>query len=124
MIFAGSLGRAFVDQQLDEGTLFRGQFPRGGSFASAQADQSASDPDRLARAQFKVARQTVAFVEKTERGDAFRHRCSNLFACGCDEVVVGRGNFAFFGSLTGCIFVDIIAAEPATAGQQKHRRQN
>tara|TARA_R110002124_G_scaffold7118_4_gene41843 strand:+ start:1544 stop:1978 length:435 start_codon:yes stop_codon:yes gene_type:complete len=123
LIVTGPVGRPFVDQQLDEGTLFRAQFPRGAFFAGPQPDDCAPDPDRLAGFQFEVACQAIALVEEAKRRDAFRHRCPDLFGDRRDQITVGCRNHGFLGRLTGSIFIDIVAAEPAAAGQQD-RRQN
>lgn len=123
MIFAGPIGWSIVDQKLDKGALFGGQFPRCRSLARPQADDRASDADRLARPEFKVAGETVALVEEAERGDAFRHRRSDLLGHRCDQITIGCGNLSLFGGLAGCMFVDLVVAEPATAGQQQHRCQ-
>jgi hypothetical protein len=123
LIVTGPVGRAFIDQQLDEGTLFRAQFPGGAFFAGPQPDDRAPDPNRLAGFQFEVARQAIALVEEAKRRDAFRHRCPDLFGDRRDQITVGRRNHGFLGRLTGSIFINIVAAEPAAAGQQD-RRQN
>ena len=124
LIFTRTIGRPFVDQQLDKGALFRGQFPRGGSLARPQANDRSSDPHRLAGPKLEIPGQTVALVEKTERGDAFRHRCADLIGDRRDQVTIGGGQLSFFCGLTGRMFVDIVAAQPAAAGQHKRRRQH
>jgi hypothetical protein len=124
LIVAGPIGGAFVDQKLDKGTLFGSQFPGRGALAGAQADNRAPDPDRLARPKFKIPCQPVALVEKTKRGNAFCHRCADLFGHRSHQIAIGSGKFPFFRRLTGGIFIDLVAAEPAAAAQQKHRCQH
>jgi hypothetical protein len=63
-----------ADVELDEraGQLLR--LPRRGGLAGAQADDDVADPDRLARLQGQLLRNTVALVEQAENGDPLRHR--------------------------------------------------
>lgn len=112
-----------IDQQLHEGSLLRCEFPRRCFLARTQADNRASDADRLARPQLQVPRQAIAFVEKAECRHAFRHRCPDLLGHRSNQIIIGRRSHGFFGGLAGCIFFDGVAAEPATAGQQD-RREN
>tara|TARA_R110000796_G_scaffold8843_8_gene28816 strand:- start:32824 stop:33210 length:387 start_codon:yes stop_codon:yes gene_type:complete len=119
LIFTRPIGGALVDQKLDEGTLFGRQFPGCGFLARTQADDRPSDADRLTGPQFEIPGKAVTFVQETECGDALRHRCSDLIGHRCDQIIIARrSRLGFFGCLAGCIFLDIIAAEPATAGQQ------
>jgi len=120
LIFAGPIGGPFVNQKLDKGALFGSQFPWRRSLARPQPDDRTSDSDRLARPQFQIAREAVAFVEEAERGDAFRHWRSDLLGHRCDQVAIGCSNLALFGGLAGRTFIDIVVAEPATARQQQH----
>lgn len=103
--------------------MFGGQFPRRGPFAGAQADNGASNSDRLARAKLKIPCQSVALVEEAERGHAFRHRCADLLGYRGYELIVGGGKLPFFCRLPHGIFIDLVAAEPAAAAQQKRRCQ-
>ena len=124
MICTRPVRRSFIDQKLDKGTLFGRQFPRRSAFACAQADDRASNTDRLARAKLKIPGQAVALVEKAERGHAFRHRCADLLGYRGNEVAIGCGELPFFRRLAGGIFIDLVAAQPAAAAQQKRRCQH
>jgi len=101
--------------------LFGRHFPGSGAFAGPQADDRATDSDRLAGPQLKIPGQTIALVEKAERCNALRHRRADLFGHRSDQVAVGCGKLAFFRRLASGMFIDLIAVEPAAAGQQKRR---
>ncbi len=99
--------------------MFGSQFPRCGFLACTQADDRAPDTDRLAGAQLEIPGKAVAFVKEAERGDALRHRRPYLIGRRGYQIIIACSRYlGFFSCLAGCIFLDIIASEPATAGQQ------
>lgn len=118
LIFARTIRGALIDQKLDKGSLLGCQFPRRGPFAGAQTDDCAPDPDRLAGPKFKIPRQAIALVKKAKRRHAFRHRRADLLGDRSNQVAVGCGKLLFLCRLTGGMFLDGVAAKPATAAQQ------
>jgi hypothetical protein len=61
------------DDHLDKGAGQLVLFPRLGLVARAQLDDDIADANALPRFQLKIARQTIALVQKTERCDTVIH---------------------------------------------------
>jgi hypothetical protein len=57
------IGCMFEHQQLEEGTGFLRAFPLCRPLASAQTDDSATDPDALTGAQRNIPNKAIALVE-------------------------------------------------------------
>ena len=62
-----------ADVELDEGAGQLLSLPGRGGLAGAKPDDGVADPDRLARPELEIARDSVALVEKADHRDPPRH---------------------------------------------------
>ena len=103
------------DVELDEGAGQALHFPGRGRLAGTEANDRAADPDRLARPQGQVPRQSVTFVEESQHRDPLGHRrrpgrkpldrLGNVY-----RVVLGFGRI---------LLVALLGAPRTAAGEQK-----
>ncbi|MBB6426059.1 hypothetical protein HDC35_001790 [Sphingopyxis sp. JAI128] len=104
-----------LHRQLDEGAGFGRIFPRRGLFTSAQADDRAPDPSRVAGLHLEFADEAVALVEQADDGNALGH-----WRRAFDPADFLRHTFGF-GDLGRLVAAAAFGRRPVARGQRGRR---
>jgi hypothetical protein len=110
--------------QLDKRSGFLRHFPLRRTLACPQADNGTANPNTLARLEFDIAHQAVAFVQQSEDSDTLLHRRDALvnvigaLRCAClrQRARICRGRRIF--SLAVATGKDRRTQQPTKNGQR------